>query len=198
MSFTQAELDAIAAADAEIEADFCLTPEEIAAARDRDERAIFERVCDKRTRAAPKSLEEKERDFQKFKAARKKPLTDKDRERAKAYYHAHKEYYKARRLAYYQANRERFLAYAREYFQAHKSECQAKSAKRRRERYHSDPEYAERMREQSRRKSAKNYLAHRDERLAYQKAYCEAHKEEIRAYQAAYRRKRKKAKEAAE
>lgn len=92
MSFTQAELDAIAAADAEIEADFCLTPDEIAAARDRDERAIFERVCGKRARAAPKSLEEKERDFQKFKARRKKPLTDKDRERAKAYYHAHKEY----------------------------------------------------------------------------------------------------------
>lgn len=148
MSFTKAELEAMRAADAEIEADFSLTPEEIAAARDRDERAIFERVRGKR--AAPKSADEKERDFQKFKATRKKPLTDKDRERAKAYYQAHWEHYKAYRLQYYQANRERIRAYSREYFQAHKAECQAKANERNRKRYHTDPEYAERLRAKAR------------------------------------------------
>ncbi len=148
MSFTQAELEAMRAADAEIEADFSLTPEEIAAARDRDERAIFERVRWKR--AAPKSAEEKERDFQKFKARRKKPLTDKDRERAKAYYKTHREHYRAYRVQYYQENRERILLYSREYFQAHKAECQAKARERNRKRYHSDPEYAERLRAKAR------------------------------------------------
>ena len=211
MSFTKAELDAMRAADAEIEAGFCLTPEEIAAARDRDERAIFERACGARARAAPKSAKEAERAFQKFMKQRHKTVTDKDRERARAYYQANKQEINARRLGRYASDHEYHeycLTYSREYYQMHKAECNVRNQKRRRERYHSDPEYAKRMKEKSKRRHKKDedrarkdheyYQTHRDERLAYQVAYNEAHKEEIKAYQAEYRRKQKEARNNAE
>ena len=91
--FTPEELSAMAAADAEIEADFCLTQEEIEQSRARDRRAAFEALpFEKKKRAAQQ----------------------------KAWYEANREKVAAQQKAYREANREKYNAYHRAYYHRRK------------------------------------------------------------------------------
>ena len=90
MSFTAAELAEMAAADAEIEQEFEITPEEAAEADQRD--------------FTLKPVEERRK-------------IERSRMYCRRYYERHKAETSAHKKLYYQANRERILARAREYKQ---------------------------------------------------------------------------------
>lgn len=100
MSFTPEELAAMAAADAEIEAEFFLTNEEAAAssARDREARYL---AMDKRGQA----LAERQR---RYREANKEALAEYKRR----YYEANKEALAEYQRRYYEANKEKWKQYA--------------------------------------------------------------------------------------
>ena len=100
MSFTPEELAAMAAADAEIEAEFFLTNEEAAAssARDREARYL---AMDKRGQA----LAEYQR---RYREANKEALAEYQRR----YREANKEAVAERKRRYYEANKEKWKQYA--------------------------------------------------------------------------------------
>ena len=100
MSFTPEELAAMAAADAEIEAEFFLTNEEAAAssARDREARYL---AMDKRGQAV---AERKRRYYE----ANKEAVA----ERQRRYREANKEAVAERQRRYYEANKEKWKQYA--------------------------------------------------------------------------------------
>lgn len=107
MPFTPEELAAMAAADAEIEAEFFLTNEEAAAstARDREARYL---AMDKQGQAAA--------------------------EYQRRYYEANKEAVAERNRRYYEANKEALAEYKRRYYEANKEKWKqyaaAKKAKK--------------------------------------------------------------------
>lgn len=86
--FTAAELAELRRADAEIDEEYALTPEEIKASRKRDREAELERMDPKKRRIAA------------YRAA---------------YYEANKEQIAARQAAWKRENREKWNAYQREY-----------------------------------------------------------------------------------
>ena len=101
MSWTAEELAAMAAADAEIEADFRLTPEDLALAREVDREAVFDAKDNVAQRLAAKQ---------------------------KAYREANREKVAAQQKAYYEANREKLVDYQRFYRQRKKAEKEARDA----------------------------------------------------------------------
>lgn len=100
MSFTQEELAAMAAADAEIEAEFFLTNEEAAAssARDREARYL---TMDKRGQAVAEYQ-------RRYREANKEAVAEYKRR----YYEANKEAVAERQRRYYEANKEKWKQYA--------------------------------------------------------------------------------------
>ena len=100
MSFTPEELAAMAAADAEIEAEFFLTNEEAAAssARDREARYL---AMDKRGQA----VAERQR---RYREANKEAVAERNRR----YREANKEAVAERNRRYYEANKEKWKQYA--------------------------------------------------------------------------------------
>ena len=110
MGWTAEERAAMAAADAEIEADFRLTPEDLALALEIDREAVMEA----KDRAARKADD------------RQKAYYEENRERIaaqqKAYYEENRERIAARKKAYREENRERIRAYERSYRDAHREE----------------------------------------------------------------------------
>lgn len=99
MGWTAEELAEMAAADAEIEADFRLTPEDLALAREVDREAVF----DAKDNAAQKL------------AAQQKAYREANREKVAAY-----------NKAYYEANREKVADYQRSYRQRKRAEKEAR------------------------------------------------------------------------
>lgn len=93
--FTPEEIAELAAADAEIDATFCLTDEEISRSRDADTAAMLDRLPPEKRKAAA---------------------------RHRAYYEKHREEIAAKARAYYEKNREKRLAYQRAYDAAHREE----------------------------------------------------------------------------
>ena len=88
MPFTPEELAAMAAADAEIEVEFRLTPEDLARSRAQDREAVLEQMNPERRKIAAQQ---------------------------KAYREANREKVAAQQKAWYEANRERYNAYMRDY-----------------------------------------------------------------------------------
>ena len=99
MGWTAEELAEMAAADAEIEADFRLTPEDLALAREVDREAVF----DAKDNAAQKLAAQQ-----------------------KAYYEANREKVAAQKKAYREANREKVADYQRSYRQRKRAEKEAR------------------------------------------------------------------------
>lgn len=100
MSFTPEELAAMAAADAEIEAEFFLTNEEAAAssARDREARYL---AMDKRGQAVAEYQ-------RRYREANKEAVAERNRR----YYEANKEAVAEYKRRYYEANKEKWKQYA--------------------------------------------------------------------------------------
>lgn len=99
MAWTKEELAAMAAADAEIERDFRLTPEDLALAREIDREAVFDAKDNVAQRLAAQQ---------------------------KAYREANREKVAAQKKAYREANRERLADYQRSYRQRKKAEKEAR------------------------------------------------------------------------
>ena len=88
MPFTKEELDAMRAADEEIELEFSITPEEIKKSRELDRIAVLDSYSSQKKKIA---------------------------ESKRAYREANREKIAERRKAYREANREKYNAYMREY-----------------------------------------------------------------------------------
>ena len=88
MPFTKEELDAMRAADEEIEREFSITPEEIKKPRELDRVAVLDSY-----------------------SSQKKKIAESQR----AYYEANREKIAESQRAYREANREKYNAYMREY-----------------------------------------------------------------------------------
>lgn len=97
--FTPEELAKLAAADAEIDASFCLTNEDIRRSREADKAAMLDRLP---------------------------PAKKKKAAYWRAYYEANREEISAKRRAYYEKNREKRLAYQRAYDAAHREDIAAR------------------------------------------------------------------------
>lgn len=97
--FTPEELAELAAADAEIEATFSLTNEDISRSRETDKAAMIDRLPPEKRKAAAKY---------------------------RAYYEKNREKIAAKARAYYEKNREKRLAYQRAYDAAHREEIKAR------------------------------------------------------------------------
>lgn len=93
--FTPEELAEMAAADAEIDASFSLTNEDIKRSREADKAAMFDRLPPEKKKKAAYW---------------------------RAYYEANREEIAAKRRAYYEKNREKKLAYQRAYDAARREE----------------------------------------------------------------------------
>ena len=118
MPFTPEELAAMAAADAEIEANFHLTNEDLARSRALDRYTAFSRLPpEKRKQAAQKKAwYEANRDKV---AAQKKAYREANRDKVAAQKKAHREANRdkvaAQKKAWYEANRDKYNAYMRDY-----------------------------------------------------------------------------------
>ena len=103
MAFTPEELAEMAAADAEIEASFCLEQSDIDRSRDLDRTARFEALPPEKRKVA----------------AQQKAWYEANREKVaaqqKAWYEANREKVAAQQKAYREANREKVNTYMREY-----------------------------------------------------------------------------------
>ena len=102
-TFTAEELAEMAAADAEIEAEFRLTPEELEQSSELDREAKFS------------SLPPEKRKVAEYQKAYREANREKVAEYQKAYYEANREKVAEYQKAYYEANREKRRAYMREY-----------------------------------------------------------------------------------
>lgn len=108
MPFTREELAAMAAADREIEENFCLDPEDMALSRELDRAAKLEAMTgDKRKVAAQQKA---------YREAHKDQLAA----RKKAWYEAHKDQVAARKKAYREAHKDQLAARQKAYREARK------------------------------------------------------------------------------
>lgn len=155
--FTPEELAEMAAFDAELDEEdtLALTDEEIAESKARDADAKLEDLSHSEANAR--------------KSARKRESRERNAQRCREYYAAHKEEQYERLKAWRAENRQLVNDYQRRY-----------DIKRRKE------ASEERHNETNARQRA-YYAAHREERLAHQRAYNAAHREEINARMRAWR-----------
>ena len=108
MKFTPEELAEMAAADAEIEANFIMTQSEIDFSRELDKTTRFEKLTGDKQKVAAQRKAYYEANREKVAAQRK------------AYYEANREKVAAQQKAYREANREAYNAYMREYMRKRK------------------------------------------------------------------------------
>ena len=125
VAFTPEELAEMAAADAEIEASFRLTPEDLTRAARLDRLARFESLPIGKRKVAAQRKAYYEANREKV-AAQRKAYYEANREKVaaqrKAYYEANREKVAAQRKAYREANREKYNAYMREYMRKRREE----------------------------------------------------------------------------
>ena len=117
-TFTAEELAEMAAADAEIEAEFRLTPEELEQSSELDREAKFSSLPPEKRKVAEYQKAYREANREKV-AAQRKAYREANREKVaeyqKAYREANREKVAEYQKAYYEANREKRRAYMREY-----------------------------------------------------------------------------------
>ena len=111
MPFTEEELAEMAAADAEIEASFQLTNDDLVMSREFDRMAVLDSMDNQKRKVA----------------AQKKAWYEANREKVaaqqKAWYEANREKVAAQQKAYREANREKYNAYMREYLRRRRAEA---------------------------------------------------------------------------
>ena len=112
--FTPEELAEMAAADAEIDASFSLTNEDIKRSREADKAAMFDRLPPEKKKIAAKQRA--------YREANREEIAAKKR----AYYEANREEIAAKQRAYREANREEIAAYQRAYYEANREKITAR------------------------------------------------------------------------
>ena len=113
--FTPEDLADMAAADAEIEATFCLTNEDIIRSREIDKAAMLDRL--------PPEKKKKSAYSRAYREANREKIASKNR----AYRESHREELAAKARAYYDANREKIMAKQKAYRESHREELAAKA-----------------------------------------------------------------------
>ena len=128
MGFTKEELAEMARADAEIEASFRLTPEDLKLQKEMDRFASFDRLDNRRKKVAAWQKAYREANREKV-AAWQKAYREANREKVaaqkKAYYEANREKVAAQKKAYYEANREKVAAQQKAYYEANREKVAA-------------------------------------------------------------------------
>ena len=118
MLFTSEELEELAAADAEIEANFHLTNEDLARSRALDRCTAFSRLPPEKRKQAAQQKAYREANRDKV-AAQKKAWYEANRDKVaaqqKAYREANRDKVAAQKKAWYEANRDKYNAYMRDY-----------------------------------------------------------------------------------
>ena len=114
MGFTKEELEAMRLADEEIEREFYLSDDDIAASNELDRAALYDRKSEKERKVAAQNKAYYE--------------ANKDRiaEYQKAYRKANKDKVAARRKAYYEANKDKIAEYQKAYYEANKDKIAAR------------------------------------------------------------------------
>ena len=148
--FTAAELEELRRADAEIDKEYALTPQEIKASRKLDREAELERMDPQKRRVAAQ------------KAAYYEANKERIAAQQAAYREANKERIAAYQAAYYEANKERIAAYQAAYREANKEQIAAQKAA-----------YYEANKERIAAQQAAYYEANKERIAAYQAAYYE-------------------------
>ena len=109
MLFTDQELAEMAAADAEIEASFCLDKDDLERSSRLDRLAKLESLSPEKRKVAAQKKAYREANREKvaeYQKAYREANREKVAERQKAYYEANREKVAAQKKAYYEANRE--------------------------------------------------------------------------------------------
>ena len=129
--FTAAELEELRRADAEIDKEYALTPQEIKASRKLDREAELERMDPQKRRVAAQKAAYYEANKERI-AAQQAAYREANKEQIAAqkaaYYEANKERIAAQQAAYYEANKERIAAYQAAYREANKEQIAAQKA----------------------------------------------------------------------
>ena len=116
--FTPEELEELRRADAELDAGFVLTQDEIRESRQRDRQALHDRKTNKEKKIAENKRAYREANREKI-AENKRAYYEANREKIaenqRAYYEANREKIAENKRAYYEANREKLNLYMREY-----------------------------------------------------------------------------------
>lgn len=108
MGFTAAELAEMARADAEIEATFRLTNEDLALGRQIDREAVLE------------GMDARARKRAEYQRRYRETHKDEQAEYMRRYYETHKDERAERQRQYREANREKVAEYQRQYYETHK------------------------------------------------------------------------------
>ena len=131
--FTPEELAELAAADAEIDASFRLTNEDIKRSREADKAAMFDRLPPEKKKIAAYQRAYREANREEI-AAKQRAYREANREeiaaKKRAYYEANREEIAAKQRAYYEANREKITARRRAYREANREENIRKARER--------------------------------------------------------------------
>ena len=126
MPFTEEELAEMAAADAEIEASFQLTNDDLVMSREFDRMAVLDSMDNQKRKVAAQQKAWYEANREKV-AAQQKAWYEANREKVaaqkKAWYEANREKVAAQQKAYREANREKYNAYMREYLRRRRAEA---------------------------------------------------------------------------
>ena len=116
--FTEEELEELRGADADLDEEYRLTPEDIAFSRQMDREAKLDRMDNRGRRLAAQKAAYREANREKI-AAQKAAYYEANREKIAAqqaaYREANREKIAAQKAAYREANREKYNAYMREY-----------------------------------------------------------------------------------
>lgn len=120
--FTPEELEELRKADEGLEAEFALTPEEMAASRELDKQATLDGKDNREKEKLLRSRAEKKR--------WRESHREQDRANGRRYRERHREQIAKRRRERYLRNRERELARQREYDRAHKEQRAEKARER--------------------------------------------------------------------
>ena len=117
--FTEEELEELRRADAELDEEFSLTPEDLQFSRQLDRDAKLDKLDNQGRRKAAQQAAYYEANKDKIaaqQAAYREANKDKIAEYQAAYYEANKDKIAAQQATYREANREKYNAYMREYY----------------------------------------------------------------------------------
>ena len=129
LAFTPEELEAMRLADEEIEREFYLSIDDIAASNELDRASLYDRKSEKERKVAAQNKAYREANKDKiaeYNKAYRKANKDKIAARRKAYYEANKDNVLEYQKAYYEANKDKIAARRKAYYEANKDKVKRK------------------------------------------------------------------------
>lgn len=165
MPFTPQELEAMRAADAEIEATFCMTQEDIQLSRELDREARLDSLPPEKRKRAIQAMKAREREKERFAqrdAAYYRSHKEQKLQKRRDYKEQHKDQISASQKSWYQRHREEILEARRVKYQQNREEI----LKKQREYQHAHKERYAEYRRNSRRKKKQKMEAMKDAQRA--------------------------------